>query len=65
MTENRYTAVLRTLKISTHGHRLCPHCRSRCVFREKGRGMDKLISILGVRPYRCLRCNKVHLGFIL
>jgi DNA-directed RNA polymerase subunit RPC12/RpoP len=61
--DSRLSSALRKLKISTHAHRHCPHCHSRRVCRERRRGVEKLISILGIRLYRCIGCDRLHFGF--
>ena len=63
--DTRFSTVLRKLKFSTHAHRVGPHCHSRRVCREKRHGVEKLISHLGLRPYRCIGCDRLHFGFSL
>jgi hypothetical protein len=51
------------LGFSTHGNRRCPQCLSGSVYRERCEGFQKLTSKIGIRPYRCLKCDHLHYGF--
>lgn len=50
------------LSVTTHKHRYCPFCHGR-VSREKKRGFGRLTTLLGMRPYRCETCDRLHYGF--
>ena len=54
--------LLDNLKLTTHRSRHCPFCRGR-VYRERRTGLGKLTLLVGLRPYRCEACDKVHYGF--
>jgi len=56
-------SIVQRLKLSTRNHRRCPHCFSGRVYRERCEGIQKLTSMVGVRPYRCLKCDRLHYGF--
>jgi hypothetical protein len=55
--------LIQRLKLSTRGHRRCPYCFSGRVYRERCEGFQKLTSMLGIRPHRCLKCDRLHYGF--
>jgi len=48
--------------LTTHKHRRCPYCHGE-VYREKRGGLAKLTLMLGIRPYRCADCDRLHYGF--
>jgi len=54
--------LLDNLKLTTHRTRHCPFCRGK-VYWEKRTGFGKLVMLVGLRPYRCEECDKVHYGF--
>lgn len=35
----------------------CPYCSSPVVFRSRRRGADRILSLFGQWPYRCLQCQ--------
>jgi hypothetical protein len=45
--------------------RPCPHCRSTEAFRSHRRGAFEkyLFSMIGMRPYRCSRCDSRFYAF--
>src|SRR3979411_3003976 len=49
-----HTPLIQRLKLSTRGHRRGPYCSSGRVYRERCAGFQKLTSMIGVRPYRCV-----------
>lgn len=42
----------------------CPHCQSRVMRRSKRRGMFELsiLSLVPVRPFRCMECDHRFYG---
>jgi hypothetical protein len=61
--ERPASSFIRKLGLSTHSHRSCPYCHSHGVYRESRKGFVWGLSALGLRPYRCLDCDRVHFGF--
>jgi len=53
---------IQRLGLSTRSHRRCPYCSSGRVYRERAEGFQKLTTFIGVRPYRCLKCDRLHYG---
>ena len=45
--------------------RPCPHCSSTEVFRSHRRGpFEKYVfSVIGMRPYRCIKCDSRYYAF--
>ena len=40
------------------GSHNCPRCHGNALYRTHRRGLDWLISAIGLRPVRCYTCNK-------
>src|ERR1700745_3999541 len=61
----RTTGGERVLRMKLNIRRPCPHCSSTEVFRSHRRGpFEKyLFSIIGMRPYRCIKCDSRFYGF--
>jgi hypothetical protein len=57
------SSLIQRLGFSTHSHRRCPYCHSHGLYRENRKGLVWGLSVVGLRPYRCLDCDRVHLGF--
>ena len=53
------------LRMKLNIKRPCPHCTSTEVFRSHRRGpFEKyLFSMMGMRPYRCTKCEARFYGF--
>jgi len=61
--ERHARSLIERLGFSTHSHRRCPYCHSNGLYRENRKGLVWGFSVVGLRPYRCLDCERVHLGF--
>jgi transcription elongation factor Elf1 len=36
----------------------CPRCRCHALYRTRRRGLDWLMSVVGLKPVRCFTCDK-------
>ena len=36
----------------------CPRCHCHALYQTRRRGLDWLISVIGLRPIRCMTCDK-------
>ena len=52
------------LRMKLNIKRPCPHCSSKEVFRSHRRGpFEKYVfSLIGLRPYRCIKCESRFYG---
>ena len=42
----------------------CPYCGSPDIFRSRRRSFGEYcLTLLSLRPYRCIRCDRRHFGY--